>query len=163
MHLLSLCQCLRSLHLAYWILTTVSFSGLRKWRGASFNRLEIEQPWWPRWYLQFPDLTQGSGPGSTTWPPLKAYRNPCSLPHVLNANCVAEHCHFPQHSCRTQKKQCNQAPGIAHHCTHEKWVAFPQHSLFPQPILPAFTFTLSVIAIPPWSFHVAVTGMSKMR
>lgn len=144
MDLLSLCQCLDwPLHLAYCILTTVSFSGMRKWTGTSFNQFEIEQLWCPRWYLQFPyDLTWGSGPGSTTCPPLKAYRIPCSLPCVLDANCEPEHCHFSQHSCRTQKKQRNQAPGTPHHCTHEKGCLFTTQP-FP-PAHPACFYLLSI-------------------
>lgn len=112
------------------------------------------------------DLTQGSGwlislPGSTTWPTLAAYRNPRSLSHVLNASCaqlstVISH----SHSCTTQKKQHNQAPGIPHYHNHAI-KALPQHSPFSLYILSAFARFHSVAAVPHWSSQVAITGMSE--
>lgn len=159
MHLLSLCQCLRQITM--FSLLNTNHHVLFRLEKISGEQL---QPTWDRAALMAlvmisDDLTQGTWHGSNTRPPLKPYRNPCSPSCVLNANCVAEHCHFPQHSCKTRKKQRNQAPGIPHHCAHEKWCLATTQPF--SPAHPACFYLLSGTAIPFLKLSQALTGMSR--
>ena len=105
----------------------------RWWIGTNSNQLEIEQlcdgPGCTCRSLT--DLNLGSRllsslPSWTTWPPTTAYRNPCSLSRALNANCVQLSTVLSHnHSCRTRKRQCNQAPGIPYYHNHAITTAQP--------------------------------------
>lgn len=137
--------------------------------GTNSRQLEVEQlcddPGCTCSWLM--DPTQGGGqlsslPGSTTWPPLNSLQK-----SLLPGTCVKHKLSVQlsavvsqNHSCRTQKKQRNQAPGIPHDHNHVV-EASSQHSLFPLPIPSAFTRSLSVTAIPHQSSQAAVTGMPE--